>query len=214
MNIAYKCFAIGIPASIAAISVSWAMKKHKEGKTKGINASTALTESKKKPLDIKRCKQANPDEFNTCKEVTEFKKKMLDLLDSELSCCICYEVFVEPVRLPCLHAFCEACVLQNEENQTKCPLCRATYTVGRKDTLLAGCIQNIIESAYNPNEMTKRDELVAARKDLKSLMMERKKKKWKTKILKGVDFLADLFVVCVLCDSNRRFWDPVFELFE
>jgi hypothetical protein len=39
---------------------------------------------------------------------------------------------------------------------------------GRKDTLLASCIQNIIESAYNQNEKTKRDELVATRRDLKT----------------------------------------------
>ena len=206
MNIVYKCFAIGIPASIAAISVCWAMKKHKEAKTKEINASAALIESKKKPLDIERCKQANPDEFNTCKEVTEFKKKMLDLLDSELSCSMCYEVFVEPVRLPCLHAFCYACVLQIEENQTKCPLCGATYKVGRKDTLLAGIVQNIIESVYNQNEMTKRDELVAVHKDLKSLRSiwqcnfpsESNNMSW--------NFWTDLWVLCGL------FLDCIFPL--
>jgi len=60
-------------------------------------------------------------------------------------------------------------------------LCVGPRTQLVADTLLAGCIQNIIESAYNPKEMTKRDELVAARKDLKSLMMERKKKNGKLK---------------------------------
>ena len=117
------------------------------------------------------------------------------------------EVFVEPVRLPCLHAFCKACILQNEEIQTKCPLCRVMYTFGRKDTILTGCIQNIIESAYNQNEMTRTDELVAARKDLKSLMKERKKKKRRTKILEGLyswgfSFFASICYVISSSDTS------------
>ena len=155
---------------------------------------------KKRPLDIKRRKQANTNEFNTSQAVTEFKKKLLDLLDSELSCSICYEVFVEPVRLPSLHAFCKACILQMEKIKRKCPLCRATYKLRLKDTLLAGCIQNINESAYNENEMTKRDELVAARKDLESLM---KKKKRRTEIVKelynlGYDLAILLPMLCTI----------------
>ena len=82
-----------------------------------------------------------------------------------------------------------------EEIKRKCPLCRATYKLRGKDTLLAGCIQKIIESAYNENEMNKRDELVAARKDLKSLMKERKKKKRRTKILEGL-YSWGFFFLC------------------
>ena len=175
MNTVNKYLVIGIPATIATISVCWAMKR-------------------KKPLDIKRGKQANTNEFNTSQAATEFEKKLLDLLDSELSCSICYEVFVEPVRLPCLHAFCKGCILQMEEIKRKCPLCRATYKLRGKDTLLAGCIQKIIESAYNENEMNKRDELVAARKDLESLMKERKKKKRRTVIVEEVYDLGSLIL--------------------
>ena len=102
-------------------------------------------------------------------EKTEIlKKKQLDLLFSELSCCICYKVFVRPVRLPCLHTFCQTCVLDFEQIKKECPLCGATYFFRRNDFLLEDCIKIIIEFAYTQNEKIKRAELVAARENLES----------------------------------------------
>jgi hypothetical protein len=93
------------------------------------------------------------------------KKKQLEFLNLELSCSICYEVFVQPVRLPCLHIFCQTCILQNEKTRKTCPLCRISYIFGRTDLLLLSCIKIIIESAFSENEKSERDELVTARQD-------------------------------------------------
>ena len=95
------------------------------------------------------------------------RKKQIDFLDSELSCSICFEVFVKPIRLPCLHPFCQTCILQHQQNQRVCPLCRAKYTsVGRLDNCLSRCIENIIEFSYTQNEKTERAKLVATRQRL------------------------------------------------
>ena len=94
------------------------------------------------------------------------KKKQLGFLNSQLSCSICYEVFVWPVRLPCQHIFCTTCILQNEQTRKTCPLCRSSYLFGRTDLYLFFCIEVIIKSTFNYNEKTKRKELVDAREVL------------------------------------------------
>jgi len=102
------------------------------------------------------------------------RKKQIDFLGSELSCSICFEVFVKPVRLPCLHPFCQTCILQNRKNKRVCPLCRAKYTsVGRLDTYLARCIENLIEFSYTRSEKTERAKLVAARENLEKQYLEK-----------------------------------------
>ncbi|XP_065576959.1 uncharacterized protein LOC136037984 [Artemia franciscana] len=94
-------------------------------------------------------------------------KRIIECLYLELSCSICSEVFVKPVKLPCLHTFCQTCILQWERNQRDCPMCRAKYTtVGRADSLLVCCIEKLIESTYTQDEKLKRAELVAARVEL------------------------------------------------
>ncbi|KAG1947516.1 zinc-binding protein A33-like [Pimephales promelas] len=48
------------------------------------------------------------------------------LLESDLTCPVCKDIFREPVLLSCSHSFCRQCLESSWKNQTKkqCPLCR------------------------------------------------------------------------------------------
>ncbi|XP_056618486.1 tripartite motif containing 35-28 [Triplophysa dalaica] len=48
------------------------------------------------------------------------------LLESDLTCPVCKEIFKEPVLLSCSHSFCQECLESSWKNQAKhlCPLCR------------------------------------------------------------------------------------------
>ena len=94
-------------------------------------------------------------------------KTHLDLLNLYMSCSICGEVFVKPVKLPCMHTFCKTCILQWERNQKDCPYCRAKYEkVPCDDTHLASYIEKLIGSTYTDDENKQRDELVKSHTDL------------------------------------------------
>ncbi|XP_064197429.1 E3 ubiquitin-protein ligase TRIM35-like [Anguilla rostrata] len=48
------------------------------------------------------------------------------LLEEELSCPVCFEIFRDPVVLSCHHSFCRACLQKNWEQKgsRECPVCR------------------------------------------------------------------------------------------
>lgn len=48
------------------------------------------------------------------------------LLESDLTCPVCKEIYKEPVLLSCSHSFCQECLESSWKNQAKhlCPLCR------------------------------------------------------------------------------------------
>lgn len=44
---------------------------------------------------------------------------------SRFECAICLDLLCEPLRLPCSHAFCRACITASCRSRRSCPLCRA-----------------------------------------------------------------------------------------
>ncbi|XP_052000252.1 zinc-binding protein A33-like [Xyrauchen texanus] len=48
------------------------------------------------------------------------------LLESDLTCPVCKDIYKEPVLLSCSHSFCEECLAASWKNQSKrlCPMCR------------------------------------------------------------------------------------------
>ena len=59
-------------------------------------------------------------------------KVVVDLCESEISCSICLQLFIDPRILPCMHSFCCKCltewVKKSEPNPIYiCPLCRTEY---------------------------------------------------------------------------------------
>ncbi|KAM9310033.1 uncharacterized protein KZ484_025983 [Pholidichthys leucotaenia] len=56
------------------------------------------------------------------------------LTKNQFLCCICLDVFTDPVSLLCGHNFCKACLsrLWADANPCKCPLCKETFNRGLK----------------------------------------------------------------------------------
>ena len=47
-----------------------------------------------------------------------------------LQCSVCFEVFSQPISLPCGHTFCRGCLRSSIRTKSRCPLCRAPVAPG------------------------------------------------------------------------------------
>ncbi|XP_022091024.1 E3 ubiquitin-protein ligase rnf8-B-like [Acanthaster planci] len=98
----------------------------------------------------------------------ETKQKTLtelyQLLDSELRCSICSELFISAVVLNCSHTFCSFCITQWKRRTDRCPICRASISsrnpLPKLDTFLAKFVRLVGREAEK-----KRAETVRNRQD-------------------------------------------------
>ncbi|KAM4694960.1 tripartite motif-containing protein 59 [Discoglossus pictus] len=88
----------------------------------------------------------------------------MDNIEEELTCSICYSIFVDPRILPCSHTFCRNClenVVNSSENYWRlsmfrltCPSCRGNVELpptGVRSLPINYALKSIVEK-YNPTE--------------------------------------------------------------
>ncbi|MGH0154554.1 UNVERIFIED_CONTAM: hypothetical protein FKN15_027402 [Acipenser sinensis] len=68
------------------------------------------------------------------------------LLEADLSCAVCCEIFKDPVTLHCNHSFCKACLDQwwKEKRARECPVCWRRSSM--EELPLNFALRNIVES--------------------------------------------------------------------
>ncbi|KAJ8275462.1 hypothetical protein COCON_G00072140 [Conger conger] len=112
------------------------------------------------------------------------------LLEEELSCPVCSEIFRDPVILTCSHSLCKACLQQywDEKGSRECPVCRRRFS---KDFLPPNlALRNTCDAFLK--ERSQRAE--AGSEVLCSLHSEKLK----------LFCLEDETPICVICQTSRK----------
>ncbi|KAJ8252719.1 hypothetical protein COCON_G00220310 [Conger conger] len=112
------------------------------------------------------------------------------LLEEELSCPICSEIFRDPVVLRCSHSFCKACLQQywDQKGSLECPVCRRRSSLDCPPINLS--LRNACEAFLK--ERSQRAE--AGSEVLCSLHSEKLK----------LFCLDDQIPICVICQTSRK----------
>ncbi|KAF2353238.1 Forkhead-associated (FHA) domain [Trinorchestia longiramus] len=80
----------------------------------------------------------------------EAKKAVFDsveeVMDSEMQCPICNELFIKAVLLNCTHTFCEYCIGCWKKKKRDCPSCRAVITSETRSLAIDNFIDKIVLS--------------------------------------------------------------------
>lgn len=88
-----------------------------------------------------------------------------NLIETELQCCICSELFVEATTLNCSHTYCLKCIrdwmLKTKKN-AECPICRTVITTHVKSCVLDSFIDRVIDS-FSPEQKERRKQLIKER---------------------------------------------------
>ncbi|XP_012228547.1 E3 ubiquitin-protein ligase rnf8-A-like [Linepithema humile] len=98
-------------------------------------------------------------ETNTKGNVLE---KVSDIMDEQLTCSICSELFVKATTLNCTHTFCHHCINMWSKKQRKCPVCRNAIISMNRSLVLDNFIESMIEN-LPPDLKNRRKELLEER---------------------------------------------------
>ncbi|RWR99684.1 E3 ubiquitin-protein ligase RNF8-like protein, partial [Dinothrombium tinctorium] len=96
------------------------------------------------------------------------KRKYEDIFESELTCSICHELFIQPVNLNCSHTFCVYCIelwKKNKNSHRECPVCRKPMTSTTRQLVIENLIDKIINEMDEEAKL-KRSQVVEERKKL------------------------------------------------
>ncbi|XP_043247857.1 E3 ubiquitin-protein ligase RNF8-like [Colletes gigas] len=104
------------------------------------------------------------------KERENVLDKVSDIMNEQLTCSVCSELFVEATTLSCMHTFCQHCIKTWIKKRKECPVCRAPVASMNRSIVLDNFIESMLENL--PTDLKeKRNEVVEERK-----AMKRKKK--------------------------------------
>ncbi|CAH1261702.1 RNF8 [Branchiostoma lanceolatum] len=95
----------------------------------------------------------------------EVVENVTNVMESELQCNICTELFVQATTLHCSHTFCYACILEwTKTRKMECPTCRTKVTSKTRSLVLDSYIDKMVES-YSEELKQHRMDLLQERKE-------------------------------------------------
>ncbi|XP_020483980.1 E3 ubiquitin-protein ligase rnf8 isoform X2 [Labrus bergylta] len=93
----------------------------------------------------------------------EVVTQVTEVLENELQCIICSELFIEAVILNCAHSFCCFCIKQWRKKKDECPICRQAIQSQTRCLALDNCINSMVEN-LSLDMKARRQTLVSERK--------------------------------------------------
>ncbi|XP_072312137.1 E3 ubiquitin-protein ligase rnf8 isoform X2 [Eucyclogobius newberryi] len=93
----------------------------------------------------------------------EVVTQVTEVLENELQCIICEELFIEAVILSCSHAFCCFCIHLWRKKKDECPICRRVIESQTRCLALDNCIDRMVDNLSLDMKSRRRD-LVSQRK--------------------------------------------------
>ncbi|KAL3052327.1 hypothetical protein OYC64_004971 [Pagothenia borchgrevinki] len=114
--------------------------------------------AKNKELEVSKeeKEQARAQKEEVVTQVTE-------VLENELQCIICSELFIEAVILNCAHSFCSHCIKQWRKKKDECPICRRAIQSQTRCLALDNCIDSMVEN-LSLDMKSRRQTLITERK--------------------------------------------------
>ncbi|XP_042359360.1 E3 ubiquitin-protein ligase rnf8 isoform X1 [Plectropomus leopardus] len=93
----------------------------------------------------------------------EVVTQVTEVLENELQCIICSELFIEAVILNCAHSFCSHCIQQWRKKKDECPICRQPILSQTRCLALDNCINSMVEN-LSLDMKSRRQTLITERK--------------------------------------------------
>ncbi|XP_011495454.1 PREDICTED: E3 ubiquitin-protein ligase RNF8-B-like [Ceratosolen solmsi marchali] len=99
--------------------------------------------------------------------------KVNDIMDEQLTCSICSELFITATTLNCTHTFCRYCIDSWIKRRKECPNCRTMIISMTRSLVVDNFIDKMLET-LTPEQMQKRNQLIEQRTKLSRVNVKRK----------------------------------------
>uniref|UniRef100_UPI003AB082EE E3 ubiquitin-protein ligase rnf8 isoform X2 n=1 Tax=Centroberyx gerrardi TaxID=166262 RepID=UPI003AB082EE len=93
----------------------------------------------------------------------EVVTQVTEVLENELQCIICSELFIEAVILNCAHSFCFHCIKEWRKRKDECPICRQVIQSQTRCLALDNCIDSMVDN-LSLDMKARRQTLITERK--------------------------------------------------
>ncbi|KAL0272444.1 UNVERIFIED_CONTAM: hypothetical protein PYX00_005407 [Menopon gallinae] len=103
------------------------------------------TESQKKLLE-KELAEASSLKDEASRVKSNVLENIADVMESELQCSVCSELFVTPITLNCSHTFCKYCIETWKKKKKNCPICRKKITSENRLLVIDNYIDRMVEN--------------------------------------------------------------------
>ncbi|XP_062614448.1 E3 ubiquitin-protein ligase RNF8-like [Saccostrea cucullata] len=123
------------------------------------------TEQKMLEAQLQATKQENDHQSDAILQARQdILTNFSDLMETELQCSICNELFIQATSLNCSHSFCALCIAEWMKVKRECPICRTPVTSQMKSIALDNYIDTMVEH-LSEELKTRRKQLVTSRKE-------------------------------------------------
>uniref|UniRef100_A0A3B4YYX3 E3 ubiquitin-protein ligase TRIM39-like n=1 Tax=Stegastes partitus TaxID=144197 RepID=A0A3B4YYX3_9TELE len=126
------------------------------------------------------------------------------MLEEELSCPVCCEIFKDPVVLKCSHSFCRACLQQfwnKKKARRECPICRRKCSLTEPTVSLA--LKNVADTFLREKERRTATDGTGAGGAGEEAGMVEEKCDTHGEVLK-LFCLDDFEVLCLVCHTSKK----------
>ena len=131
---------------------------------------------------------------------------LIDLEDS-VTCWICFELFRDPVTLPCSHSFCRECAVGLSKQNSLCAFCRQSFSLPLPESsMILKALVTTFQNQKMKQQQSKLKDLMLIEQDSVFLKLP------KDSIWEIFRHLSpkDLGKICFVCkDFNRVANDPM-----
>ncbi|CAH0394218.1 unnamed protein product [Bemisia tabaci] len=93
---------------------------------------------------------------------TELLESFGEVVESELQCSICNELYIEAMVLQCMHTFCAYCLNKWKKRKKECPVCRAKIKTENRAFIWDSFIDKMV-SKLSEDLQQRRKQLIAER---------------------------------------------------
>uniref|UniRef100_UPI00358F326D E3 ubiquitin-protein ligase RNF8 isoform X2 n=1 Tax=Myxine glutinosa TaxID=7769 RepID=UPI00358F326D len=124
-----------------------------------------LKEERKKQEEQARRIEQHQEMLEAKTQQKEAACRTMDVMESELQCSICSELFIQAMTLNCSHTFCSHCINEWRKRKAECPVCRAAMSTCTPSLAINLCVEHIVQERDEDIQRHRRELLAARTRD-------------------------------------------------